>query len=318
MQQSSTYFTNHLDQISSNPSSEKVEDQAEELMNSLFSELEQTLAIKTSHNSIQASNIDHSANQFSSALSKANHRVSELVIALPKKETRKQPNRETKPDSLNSAPQNTAKSDESQGFSLGFLDSLLLGSALTSAIFALALAFVNLKTTFTPTQAQIFEPSASDSSATTAESLRRSLAQIPEKSTNSTSNASSQSTANGTNGIVDTTGASPVKPIYIPIYQPPAPTVNSNSAPTATPVAPPVVNVPTLAKSAPSGRYTLIGILDLGDRSSAMFDIDGSIQSVKIGNVVGDSGWSVRSISQQEVILKKGREDTTVTVGQKF
>ena len=64
--------------------------------------------------------------------------------------------------------------------------------------------------------------------------------------------------------------------------------------------------------------YTLIGVLDLGDRSTAMFDINGSVQSIGVGKGIGNAGWILSSVSQQEITLKRGKEIKTVFVGQKF
>jgi Tfp pilus assembly protein PilP len=64
--------------------------------------------------------------------------------------------------------------------------------------------------------------------------------------------------------------------------------------------------------------YTLIGVLDLGDRSTAMFDMNGSVQSVGLGKVIGNTGWTLARVSQQEVVAKRGKETKTIFVGQKF
>ena len=128
------------------------------------------------------------------------------------------------------------------------------------------------------------------------------------------------------------------QPMYVPVYQPPtinnpnngnapsplalppltasnsldmsstnaAPNVKTNSSPAFTPSA------------APAPSYTLIGVLDLGDRSTAMLDIGGSVQSVGLGKAIGNTGWSLTRVSQQEITLKRGKETKNVFVGQKF
>jgi len=125
------------------------------------------------------------------------------------------------------------------------------------------------------------------------------------------------------------------QPMYVPVYQPPAlsnsgnapsplalPPVTannsvdvSNSATTAKPntaaVSPPVA-------AAPAPSYTLIGVLDLGDRSTAMLDINGSVQSIGLGKAINNTGWILSRVSQQEIILKRGKETKTIFVGQKF
>jgi hypothetical protein len=124
------------------------------------------------------------------------------------------------------------------------------------------------------------------------------------------------------------------QPMYVPVYQPPA-VSNSGNAPS--PLAlPPVTannsvdvsNSTTTAKTntvavsrpvaAPAPSYTLIGILDLGDRSTAMIDINGSVQSIGLGKAINNTGWILSRVSQQEIILKRGKETKTIFVGQKF
>jgi len=125
------------------------------------------------------------------------------------------------------------------------------------------------------------------------------------------------------------------QPMYVPVYQPPA-LSNSGNAPS--PLAlPPVTannsvdvsNSATIAKpntaavsppvaAAPAPSYTLIGVLDLGDRSTAMLDINGSVQSIGLGKAINNTGWILSRVSQQEIILKRGKETKTIFVGQKF
>lgn len=128
-------------------------------------------------------------------------------------------------------------------------------------------------------------------------------------------------------------------PMYVPVYQPPnlnnpnnpnlpsplaLPPANANNAVeiappnTANPKAPVVAAKSIPVPAAPSLAYTLIGVLDLGDRSTAMLDMNGSVLSVGLGKSVGNSGWILSRVSQQEIVLKRGKETKSVFVGQKF
>jgi Tfp pilus assembly protein PilP len=89
----------------------------------------------------------------------------------------------------------------------------------------------------------------------------------------------------------------------------------SNSTTTAKPNT---VAVSRPVAAAPAPSYTLIGILDLGDRSTAMIDINGSVQSIGLGKAINNTGWILSRVSQQEIILKRGKETKTIFVGQKF
>ncbi len=134
------------------------------------------------------------------------------------------------------------------------------------------------------------------------------------------------------------------QPMYVPVYQPPSlnGTNNGNLPPSPLALPPATGNnslivsnyssnpkpknsvpvtltaTPSPSFTAPEISYTLIGSLDLGDRSSAMFDMNGAVQTVGLGKAIGNSGWSLSRVSQQEIILKRGKETKTVFVGQKF
>lgn len=131
--------------------------------------------------------------------------------------------------------------------------------------------------------------------------------------------------------------ASAFQPIYVPVYQPPTPANPvglmpgpANATPSSVNLVPaPVAQVPAnnnsnnapvsqaaVVASAPT--TTLVGILDIGDRSSAMFEMNGSVQSVLVGERVAGNGWTLSRITQQEAILKRGNETKTLYVGQKF
>ena len=133
------------------------------------------------------------------------------------------------------------------------------------------------------------------------------------------------------------------QPMYVPVYQPSnlnganngnlpsplalPPAIGNNSIIVANPASNPkpknsapitVTTTPSPSFTASEISYTLIGSLDLGDRSSAMFDMNGAVQTVGLGKAIGNSGWSLSRVSQQEIILKRGKETKNVFVGQKF
>jgi hypothetical protein len=122
-----------------------------------------------------------------------------------------------------------------------------------------------------------------------------------------------------------------IERVYVPIYPsaqtPASPSVTipaprpagSTSAPKPSaprPVASPSPSaVPNIAAAA---NHTLIGILELGDRSAALFDVNGTPQRISIGEQVGSSGWTLVSISNQEAIVRRNGEVRSIYVGQKF
>jgi len=97
--------------------------------------------------------------------------------------------------------------------------------------------------------------------------------------------------------------------VYVPVYQPP------------TTALPPVETTPPPAPetaSVPDKSYTLVGVLSFGDRSSAMFEFEGTVMSVNLGKPVGNTGWILSKVQQRDVVLKRNNETKSVVVGQKF
>jgi hypothetical protein len=114
--------------------------------------------------------------------------------------------------------------------------------------------------------------------------------------------------------------------VYIPVYQPtPAPVASPEVAP-ASPsamedgVAPsplPSPTTPTVANN-PQSNLMLTGILELGDRSAALFEIEGMSRRFQVGETIGSSGWMLVDIVNQEAIVRRNGEVRSVFVGQKF
>jgi hypothetical protein len=124
-----------------------------------------------------------------------------------------------------------------------------------------------------------------------------------------------------------------IERVYVPIYPTtsaptqPAPT---SPAPAARPAAPaanrPAAAQPKPAPVAPSpvpniaaaNNHTLLGVLELGDRSAALFEVNGTPQRIEMGEAIGTSGWSLVSVSNQEAIVRRNGEVRSIYVGQKF
>lgn len=142
-----------------------------------------------------------------------------------------------------------------------------------------------------------------------------------------------------------------IERVYVPLYQPPGsaaptatatapgtvpfrniaetygnataslPSANSSSAATSSPASPAPSTNQQAANSAPAptpGNHTLVGVMELGDRSAALFDIDGSTQRFFAGEAIASSGWTLVTVSNQEAIIRRNGEIRSVYVGQKF
>jgi hypothetical protein len=123
-----------------------------------------------------------------------------------------------------------------------------------------------------------------------------------------------------------------IERVYVPVY----PTQSSSTAtaplsPAANPpvkaTAPSRVGSPTPAPASPAPNvpniaaatnHRLLGVLELGDKSAALFEVNGTPSRVEIGQQIGSSGWSLVSISNQEAIVRRNGEVRSIYVGQKF
>lgn len=121
-----------------------------------------------------------------------------------------------------------------------------------------------------------------------------------------------------------------IERIYIP-YQTTPPALPSTPPTTAlvppassTSPALPTVPAPTPAAptptqpSVPVVNHVLVGVLELGDRSAALFDINGVSQRVYIGERIGNAGWTLVSVSNQEVVIRRNGEVRSIFIGQQF
>lgn len=91
-----------------------------------------------------------------------------------------------------------------------------------------------------------------------------------------------------------------------------------------------VATVPSVAAGSPSSvapaapgatvavTHTLVGVLELGDRSAALFEINGVPQRVYIGERIGSSGWSLASVSDDEIEVRRNGEVRSMYIGQRF
>ncbi len=101
-----------------------------------------------------------------------------------------------------------------------------------------------------------------------------------------------------------------IERIYVP-YQAGQPAVVAGSPTTVVPG----VATPT---AVPASSQVLVGILELGDRSAALFEIDGVPQRVYIGERIANSGWSLVSVANGEATVRRNGEVRSIFIGQQF
>ncbi|HIK16523.1 MAG TPA: hypothetical protein IGS53_14750 [Leptolyngbyaceae cyanobacterium M33_DOE_097] len=118
----------------------------------------------------------------------------------------------------------------------------------------------------------------------------------------------------------------PVPTNLLPNGRQTAPTAPFTTAPTATnqvPAAaqPRVANQPVKAPPAltvPGVKRTLRGVVELGDRSAALIEVNGVVQSFRLGESIGSSGWALVEVSKDRMIIRRNGEVRSVSVEQSF
>jgi hypothetical protein len=116
-------------------------------------------------------------------------------------------------------------------------------------------------------------------------------------------------------GIPTTRLSTPRLPTNVQGYLPNPGRRPARPAPIATALATPVPS--PAAPVAPLANSTLIGVLELGERSMAMVEVNGATQRISIGQSL-NSGWQLVQVADQKAVLQRGGEIRSLTVGQKF
>ena len=116
----------------------------------------------------------------------------------------------------------------------------------------------------------------------------------------------------------------PAPPLMAAGNVPPAP-VAAPAPLAAAPVAAPSQNTPTAQKPAvapvpqPSTvTHSLVGILELGDQSAALFQVNGVTRRVHLGEAIGSAGWMLVEVGNQEAIIRRNGEVRSIYIGQNF
>lgn len=104
----------------------------------------------------------------------------------------------------------------------------------------------------------------------------------------------------------------------VPIVVPTA-----TQAPTTLPVPTAIAVAPTNAAAAitniaPNSEHVLVGILNLGSRSAALFDLEGTAQRAYVGDRIGTSSWTLVSVNGQDVVVRRDGEVRSIYIGQRF
>ncbi|MBE9207408.1 hypothetical protein IQ244_12925 [Nostoc sp. LEGE 06077] len=82
--------------------------------------------------------------------------------------------------------------------------------------------------------------------------------------------------------------------------------------------SPPVASLAASPSTQPIPSHTLEGVLELGKKSAALFQVDGVTRRINIGETIGTSGWTLVEVNNGEAIIRRNGEVRSIYTGQKL
>jgi hypothetical protein len=97
------------------------------------------------------------------------------------------------------------------------------------------------------------------------------------------------------------------------------PKLPTATAPEPKPATPaPASNVQVAVAPTNPISHTLEGLLELGDKSAALFKINGLTRRIEIGEGIGTSGWTLVEVANGEAVIRRNGEVRSIYAGQDF
>ncbi len=102
---------------------------------------------------------------------------------------------------------------------------------------------------------------------------------------------------------------------------PPPPVSTPSTVPVLTPpttLVPPPVETATASPPAAHLNHTLVGLLESGDRSYALFTLNGVTRRFEPGEALGGTSWILIGIANQQAVISNNGQTRYLGVGQSF
>jgi type II secretory pathway component PulC len=61
-----------------------------------------------------------------------------------------------------------------------------------------------------------------------------------------------------------------------------------------------------------------VGVVDLGEQSAILVEVNGVAQRFRLGESIGSSGWALVEVSKNQAIIRRNGEVRSVFIGQNF
>ncbi|MDJ0674519.1 MAG: hypothetical protein QNJ36_03805 [Calothrix sp. MO_167.B42] len=96
----------------------------------------------------------------------------------------------------------------------------------------------------------------------------------------------------------------------------PSPVVPQRTSVVPPPTTPPIQEL--ASASVGSSAHILKGLLELGEKSAALFEINGVPRQIEIGESIGSSGWKLVEIEEGKAVIRRNGEVRSIFAGYKF
>ena len=73
-----------------------------------------------------------------------------------------------------------------------------------------------------------------------------------------------------------------------------------------------------VAFAAAKPSHELLGVMELGEKSAALFKIEGITRRIHKGESIGSSGWTLVDVSNNEIVVRRNGEVRSIQTGQKI
>ena len=105
-----------------------------------------------------------------------------------------------------------------------------------------------------------------------------------------------------------------IKPEKITLPPPPNPSAQLEIVETPKPKE----NKVATAISTPKINSTLVGLIELGEASAALFKIDGITQRIWLGETIHNTDWILKSVTQEKATITNQGQTRNLSIGESF
>ncbi len=111
--------------------------------------------------------------------------------------------------------------------------------------------------------------------------------------------------------------SNPLPVLKVTAFQAAPPKLPTAKAPEVpTPKEPKIAEKQAYLSTVAPPSHTLEGLLELGDKSAALFKVDGVTRRIDVGESIGSSGWTLVEVSKGEAVVRRNGEVRSIYTGQ--